>query len=344
MKNNRFSFISFVSDIQDYIFNAGNEKYHKWGANNDIPTTILKLYDTVPEHSSAVNFILSNVIENDLEQLDYWTLQKIALDYILFGGFTLEVVKLRNDKLQYNYKDISLARLSPDKDKIGFAEHWKGYKTDVTWEKRVTKAGETGVYMFMNPKTRGDYPSPRYISAFTSLDTMSEISSYHNNNAKNGFTPNVVINFNNGEPDEDTKKDIENKLKDKFTGVNGNKFILSFNDSEETKTTIEKLDNDNLDQKFETLQKFLQNQIIVAHQITSAQLIGVTPENQGFSKSEYEEAMEIFENNVVAGYRKEIEYGLSELFGSEVILKDHEEIINPIIEDEIINPITEEEE
>ena len=337
MKNksieNRFSFMNFVSEIPKYIFQK-NEKYIKWGFNNDTPETILSLYDTVPEHSSTINFILSNVIENDLEQMDYWVLQKIALDYILFGGFTLEVKKLRNDSFKYEYKDISLARLSPKKDKIGFAEHWSGYKAEIEWDNRVTKQGETGIYMFINPKTRGDYPSPRYISAFKSLDTMSEISSYHNNNAKNGFTPNVVINFNNGEPDEDTKKEIEKKLTDKFTGVNGNKFILSFNDSEETKTTIEKLDNDNLDQKFETLQKFLQNQIIVAHQLTSGQLIGIKPENQGFSKSEYEESMEIFEQNVIAGYRKEIEYGLSELFGTDIILKDHEEIINPIIEEE----------
>lgn len=266
--------------------------------------------------------------------MDYWTLQKLALDYILFGGFAVEVVKLRNDKYQYIYKDISLIRLNPDKNKVGFAENWANYKSDVEWFDKVDNLGETGIYLFKNPKTRGHYPSPRYISAFKSLDTMKEISSYHNNNAKNGFTPNVVINFNNGEPDDDTKRDIEKKLAEKFTGVNGSKFILSFNESEETKTTIEKLDNDNLDQKFETLQKFLQNQIIVAHQITSAQLIGVTPENQGFSKTEYEEAMEIFEENVIAGYRKEIEYGLSELFGKDVILKDHKEIINPITEEE----------
>ena len=63
-------------------------------------------------------------------------------------------------------------------------------------------------------------------------------------------------------------------------------------------------------------------------------MIGVKPENQGFSKTEYEEAMEIFEENVIAGYRKEIEYGLSELFGKDVILKDHKEIINPITEEE----------
>ena len=331
MKNSRFSFINFVSEIQEYIFNP-NQKYHKWGANNDTPDILLKLYDTVPEHSSAINFILSNVIENDIDEMDYWTLQKLTLDYILFGGFAVEVVKLRNNEYQYNYKDISLIRLNPDKNKVGFAENWANYKSDVEWFDKVDNLGETGIYLFKNPKTRGHYPSPRYISAFKSLDTMREISSYHNNNAKNGFTPNVVINFNNGEPDDDTKRDIEKKLTEKFTGVNGSKFILSFNESEETKTTIEKLDNDNLDQKFETLQKFLQNQIIVAHQITSAQLIGVTPENQGFSKTEYFEALEIFENNIISGYRKEIEYGLSKLLGTDIILKNYD---NTVIEEEV---------
>ena len=333
MKSNRFSFINFVSEIKDYIFNP-NQKYIYWGANNDIPDTLLKLYDTVPEHSSAINFILSNVIENDIDEMDYWTLQKLALDYILFGGFAVEVVKLRNDKYQYNYKDISLLRLNPDKNKIGFAENWTNYKSEVEWFDKVDNLGETGIYLFKNPKTRGNYPSPRYISAFKSLDTMKEISSYHNNNAKNGFTPNVVINFNNGEPDDDTKKDIEKKLTEKFTGVNGSKFILSFNESEETKTTIEKLDNDNLDQKFKDLQVFLQNQIIISHQLTSGALIGVRQENTGFSAIEYEEAMEIFELNVISGYRKELEYGLTELFGTEIILKDS---VEPVIEEEEIN-------
>ena len=67
----------------------------------------------------------------------------------------------------------------------------------------------------------------------------------------------------------------------------------------------------------------IQNQIIVSHQLTSGQLIGIKPENTGFSKTEYEEAMEIFEANVIAGYRKEIEYGLSEIFGVDILLKNH---------------------
>ena len=334
-KSSPISVINFFQDMPKYIFNR-NEKFHKWGADNDIPDKLMDLYNTVPEHSSTINFILSNVIENEIEQADYWMLQKLALDYILFGGFTVEKTRLRNGEFTYEYIDISKCRISPDKDKIGYSENWGSYKADVDWREIVTEESKQGIYLFKNPTTRGTYPSPRYLAAVKSMDTMSAITDYHNNNAKNGFTPNVVINFNNGEPDEGTKKDMEKKITDKFTGVTGNKFLLSFNESSDTATTIDKLDGDNLDEKFETLQKFIQNQIIVAHQLTSGSLIGIKPENQGFSKVEYAEAMEIFEDNVISGYRKEIEYGLSELFNKEILLKNHTDIkenVEEIIEE-----------
>lgn len=329
MKNKKISVLSFISELPKYIFNP-TEKFYRWGADNDTPNKLLSLYESVPEHSSAINFILSNVVENDIDQLDYWTLQKLALDYIVFGGFTLEVTALRNNTVKYEYIDISNCRLSPNKKRIGFSEDWNRYKAEITWKDIVDTNTKSGIYIFKNPKSRGSYPTPRYLSAIKSLDTMSEIITYHNNNAKNGFTPNIIINFNNGEPDDDTKKEMEKQLKDKFTGASGNKFILSFNESEETKTTIEKLDNDNLDQRFKDLQVFIQNQTIVAHQITSGQLIGIKADNQGFSKSEFEEAMEIFERNTVAGYRREIEYGLTSLFGVDIKLKNYSNTLGGI--------------
>ena len=69
-KESRYSIINFFTEKAEYIFNR-NEKFIKWGLGNDIPFRLLEMYDTVPEHSSTINFILSNVIENEIEQLDY---------------------------------------------------------------------------------------------------------------------------------------------------------------------------------------------------------------------------------------------------------------------------------
>lgn len=329
----KISILSFAQEKLEYIFNS-NQKYIKWGADNKFPQTILELYNSVPEHESSINFIESNLSGDGLstDEINIWQLKKIVLDYVLFGGFTIKIQKLRNGSYQYEYLDISKCRFNPDETQIGYAEDWSKYKVELKWYPKVENilsVKTDGIFYFKNIKSREIYPRPHYLSAFKSIDTASAIQLYHNNNAKNGFTPNTVINFNNGVPDDDTKSMIERQIKEKFTGPDSQKFILSFQDTVDNAVTISKLDNDNLDQKFETLQKFIQNQIIVAHQITSGQLIGIKPENQGFSKTEYEESLEVFKDVVISGYRNELNYAFTTLFNKEVkIIDNGNNIIN----------------
>lgn len=317
MKDSNISILSFVRDKIPYLFNA-NEKFRKWPDQQ----LYLRTYNEVPEHTSSVNFILNNLIIEGIEDIDYWNLQRLALDYLIYGGFTYEVQKLRGGGQKLNYVDIGKCRFNPDVNKIGYSENWENYRVDVKWKKITDDISKDGIFYFKNNKSRDIYPSPHYHSALKSLDTMTHIIDYHNNNAKGGFTPSVIVNFNNGEPDDDTKKEIEKKIIEKFTGSSGQKFILSFNETEATKTTIEKLENDNLDQKFETLQKFIQNQIIIAHQITSGQLVGVKPESQGFSEVEYKESLIIFNDVVISAFRRELNYALSKLLNKEVKLAE----------------------
>lgn len=339
MKNN-FSVISFAQDIKTYIFNS-TEKFHKWGIDNDSPKKILQLYDSVPEHESAINFTNINVVGEGLVNeniLDFWNFQKLALDYLIFGGYTLKVTKLRNGSAIYEYIDISKCRFSPKKDKIGYCEDWKKAKLDIEWfdmYNSVSTGRGVFIYYFKNNKSRELYPRPHYLSAFKSIDTACSIATYHNSNANNGFTPNTIINFNNGSVDEDTKALIEKQITEKFTGPDAKRFLLSFNESADNAITISKLDNDNLDQKFADLQKWVQNQIIVAHQITSGTLIGIRPENQGFTSTEYEESLSVFKNIVVKSFKNELEYSLSKLTGVDVKIKETGEVNQP---SEVVEP------
>ena len=317
----KISIIKFAEEKFKYIFNSNNEKYIKWPEQ----PLYLKVYEEVPEHTSAINFILANLIVEGLEELDYWTLQRLALDYLTYGGFATEIIKTRGGGYTLNYIDFGKCRLSPTKDKVAYSDNWEASQIKLRWSDLVDSVDKPGIFYFRNPKSRDTYPKPHYYSALKSLDTMSAISEYHNNSAKGGFVPNVVINFNGGEPDADTKLEIEKKIKEKFTGASGQRFILSFNESEQTKTTIEKLEDDNLDTRFETLQKFIQNQIIISHQITSGQLIGVKAENQGFSQTEFMEALEIFNKIIVSSFRRELEAGISKLLNKDIKLPIKEE-------------------
>lgn len=347
MKNN-ISFISFAENIKKYIFNT-NERYHKWGIENNDSFKLLELYDSVPEHESAINFKEQLITGKGLngEEIDLWTLKKFNLDYLIFGGFTAKVIKLRNGNFTIEYVDISKCRFSPEKDKIGFAEDWDKYKVEITWypiaESGKLAKGES-IFYFKNNKSRELYPRPSYLSSLVNVDTASAMSKYHNSNANNGFVPSTIINFNAGNVDDDAKRDIEKSIKEKFTGPNASRFLLSFQESSEQAVTLSKLENDNMDQKFESLQKFVQNEILIAHQITSGQLIGVKPENQGFSATEYQESLNVFKETVIQPSRLELEYAYSKLFGIDITFISDEPVAQPTEEpteeEQIINSNT----
>jgi len=314
------SIISFAKEITNYIFNP-NEKFHRWGSDNLLPFQYLKLYKSIPEHASAINFITDLTIGEGItsDRISYWTLKKIIEDYNIFGGFALQVIKTRGGESTISYVDVSKCRYSQDKEKIGYAETgWDKYKQEFKFFP-VTKSLTTeGIFIYKSNSSRELYPTPSYEAVLKSLGTLSHIIDYHNNNAENGFSPSVVINMNNGIPDETTQKNIERRISEKFAGSKGAKFILSFNETQDTKTTIESLKTDNLDEKFETLQKFIQNQIIVSHNITSGTLIGIKPEYQGFSKTEFQESLDIFKEITINGIRKELEYAFKFLLQSDI--------------------------
>lgn len=321
-KNNLgISVISFAKQVTDYVFNP-NQKFIKWGADNLQPFEYLKLYNEVPEHTSSIDFINTMIVGDGVqsELLSYWLIKKLIYDYLIFGGYSVQVIKNRGGETSLSYVDISKCRYNSEKTKIGYSEGgWDKYKQEYEWYPVSKSVNEEGIFIYKNNNSRELYPTPYYRSALTSLKTMSSIIDYHNNNAENGFSPTVIINMNNGIPDIDTQRDIENRIKEKLTGQKGQKFILSFNESVDTQTKIEKLEGDNLDEKFETLQKFIQNQIIISHKITSGQLIGVKQDNQGFSKTEFDESIQIFNDIIIKGFKNELEYSFELLFGQKIL-------------------------
>ena len=332
IKTSAISVISFAKEkLAAYKLNP-NEKFIKYGCDNKFPIQLLEMYNSIPEHNSAIGFTENNIIGEGISspELDYWDVKKVIGDFLIFGGYTIQVIKNRNSSSTYKYVDFNKCRISSDQKQIGYSDNWLEYKPEIKWYPISENKDTAGIYMYKNTKSREAYPTPQYMSSFLSLDTMTGIMEYHNNNARNGFTPNVLINFNDGVPDVATQRAIEQGLTDKFTGASGKRFILSFNDSDATKTTVEKLENDNLDQKFEQLQKFIQNQIIVAHKLTSGTLIGIKPENQGFSKTEYEESLDIFKTTVINPFRKELEYSFKVLTGVDIKFIDIEQAVTTV--------------
>ena len=54
------------------------------------------------------------------------------------------------------------------------------------------------------------------------------------------MNPSLLLNMNSGVPDEDTQREIENKIYSKYVGTsNSGRFILAFNNSADEAATVE---------------------------------------------------------------------------------------------------------
>ncbi len=113
--------------------------------------------------------------------------------------------------------------------------------------------------------------------------------------------PSTIINFNGGVPAVEEQYNVEQGIINKFSGTtNAGKFILSFNENPEYKTTVEMLRPENLHQQYDFIAEESSRKIMLAHRITSQLLLGIKTAT-GFSSNadELKVSYEIFYSMVI---------------------------------------------
>ena len=150
------------------------------------------------------------------------------------------------------------------------------------------------------------YSTPDYQGGLQYAELEEEISNYHLNNIMNGLAPSMLINFNNGKPDEETQTLIENKIKSKFSGTsNAGNFILSFNDSKEVSADITPVQLSDASEQYTFLSEESQKKIMVAHRVVSPMLLGVK-DSTGFGNNadEMQTASVLMHNTVILPFQE----------------------------------------
>jgi hypothetical protein len=128
-----------------------------------------------------------------------------------------------------------------------------------------------------------------------------EVANFHINNIQNGLNPSMLINFNNGVPSEEERRQIEMQIAQKFTGTsNAGKFILAFNDNAESKATLETVQLSDAHNQYQFLSNEAMQKLMVAHRITSPMLMGIKDQSGlGNNADELKTASILFENIVI---------------------------------------------
>lgn len=241
---------------------------------------------------------------------------------MIFGGFAIQIIRnLGGDISEIYALDFMKVRSDEKNEIFYYSDDWGkwGSKCTIYPVYRVGDSNPTSIYYNKGTVTRGVYPTPLYGAALIACELEKSINEFHINNINNGFASNVIINFNNGVPSDEDKEEAEKDIQEKFTGYqNAGRFLLSFNDSAENATTIERLNGDDFDDKYSALADRSRNQIFTAFRANPI-LFGLNPENDGFNQVEFESAYRLFNKTVVQPLQSEIELAFEKIFDKDAL-------------------------
>ena len=244
---------------------------------------------------------------------------KCILDIELFNGIAIEVIWGNGKPLEYYHIDFGKVRSNKDSTEFYYCEDWKKSQPQKEESFKVYKpydsASGSGSQLFYYKAYRPSlsqnsnvYPLPDYVGCVADIETDVEVTNFHFNNVKHGFSAGTMVNFNNGTPTQEKIDSITKKFKGKFTGTDksGN-VILTFNDSKDREATVVSLQPNNLDKQFEILSLRLQQNIFSGHKVTTPMLFGIKTTGQLGGRAELLDGWELFKNTYVLNRRDIVE-------------------------------------
>lgn len=307
-----------------------NKEYINWGSDNKYPSYLWDLYTNAATLQSIINgtsdFICGNDVIINVERfkskvnnngetiLDI--VRKITMDKLIFGGYALQIIRAYDGSVSELYAlDLMKLRTDEKAEMFYYSNDWTVWSPKVIKLPKFdpNKVQSSSVFYNKGSITRGVYPIPVYGAAIISCELEKAINEFHLNSINNGFMSSAIINFNNGQPNDEQKAEIEKLINEKFSGYqNASRILISYNDSDENKTTIERLDGDDFDSKYEALSTRTREQIFTAFRANSV-LFGINY-SSGFNENEFNEAFKLYNRTVVYPIQKEIVNSFDKIF------------------------------
>ena len=329
-----------------------NRDFVEWGKGNNYPGYLLGLYNNVTTLRSIINGNIDFVTGDDVTILplgdrfadgimntrgDLITdiVRDLAKDYNLYGGFALQIIRDHNgDVAEIYYIDMRFIRSNKENDVFYYNEHWeKGGRKDViiypkflrnldwaslTDEERNRHA--SSILFVKNVHTQV-YPAPMYAASVLSCEIEKAISQYHWNSLNNNFCPDIIINFNNGDPGDEIKEEIVSDLEEKFSGYqNGKRFMVSFNKDRMSAVTIDAIKTDDFSERYKALEESCRRQIFAAFRAQPL-LFGLNSDvSTGFSTDEFEQTFKLYNRTQIRPAQRLIADAFDRIYGAKGVL------------------------
>ena len=356
-RRSAFSFAAIDSYLETNIVSpvekvlAGRDMV-EWGTRNAYPDYLLDLYNNVPTLRSIINGNIDYVAGDDVTIMplqEEFTNQEmnrrgdtireqvkdIAKDFEIYGGFALQVIRnLAGEVAEVYYIDMRYLRTNKEGDVFYYSEKWgKSSRTDmvvyhaflpkIEWEKLSDEERNrhaSSILFVKNVHTQV-YPAPLYAASVKACEIERLIDEFHLSDINNHFVSSAIINFNNGDPGQEIKSEIERGFNEKFCGAsNGGRVAFSWNPNKDSATDIVEFKMEDFGERYKALSQHSRTQIFTSFRAIPL-LFGLTSEaNTGFSTEEFEQSFKLYNRTQIQPVQRMICDAYDKIYGQRGVL------------------------
>lgn len=304
-----------------------------YGDSNLLPQYFIELFDNCAIHKAVIMSKVNQIMGDGIVSLNNpmatvnlinpsenvsEVMRKCALDYMLFGGFALEIIKTKDNKGIAEIYHIDFSRLRSgklnDDDKIDcyyYSPDWKNTKKFPPVEIKAFNMNEKDphqIYYFKNYiPSMSYYAIPDWSAGQRAIEIDIEMKNFHMNNLRSGMVPSLWINYNNGIPGEEEQRTLVRALEEQYSGSdNAGRAVISFNESKELAPEITQIPRNDNDNYYQSLNDDITRNILSAHRVSSAELFGIATAGKLGGADEITEHSEYFRKMVIMPYQNQM--------------------------------------
>lgn len=274
----------------------GTSEYISGNGITNIHTDIARYAQRISDNGETLIDVLNKAI---------WSIQ-------LYGGIFM-LMTLSNDRsrVYLNVLDPQMVRLTPDLDTGIILRVRNGrlsrdgdkYPIFKDWNSEVP---EQSIFYYGGKNIMGYYPSPRYGSAITSIDTLSRIEDYFNSLVRNNFTLSGILEVPTDGMSDEEKKKAEKGIKEKYTGERAaGGLMVRFAAGMTDKASYTAVHANDLDKQYTEVSRSTSESVYAAFRAVPA-LFGLMTATTGFSQQEFTEAFTLYNTAIIQPARKQV--------------------------------------
>ena len=323
MNNNIIQLSSYTAPV---IVENNKNEWVEYGADNNYYQFLIDRYSNSATNNAVINNICRLIFGQGLTATDSamkpneWAqllsilkeddLRRIIFDLYALGQCALQIHYDKGHKAITRAFHTPIQLLRPEKcnqdgDIVGYfySDNWSDPKKYVP--KRFDAFGSSKKeveILYLAPYSAGMkyFSNVDYQGGIDYALLEEKIAEYLINEVSNSFAPTTIVNFNNGQPTDEQKDEISASVIGKLTGSKGKKVVISFNENENTKTTVDTIPLQDAADHYSYLSDESTFKILRSHNVTTPLLFGVSVAS-GFSSNadEMKTGSLLFENMVI---------------------------------------------